>query len=75
MPPYFSFLLRLWQAGSDAQPLWRASLEDPHTHHLAGFESLESLCAFLQARNFCQLPGPTLVPPEENLPPDSTTPD
>ena len=43
--PYFSFLLRLWQSADASR--WQASLEDPHTHQVTGFDDLERLYAFL----------------------------
>jgi hypothetical protein len=46
-PHYHAYLLRLWQTGSSENPLWRASLEDPHTHILQGFNDLDALCAHL----------------------------
>ncbi len=44
---YLSYLLRLWQVGSGAEGVWRASLEDPHTGECKGFASLEDLFEFL----------------------------
>lgn len=44
--PYFAFLLRLWKS-SDASR-WQASLEDPHTRQVTGFDGLEQLTAFLE---------------------------
>jgi hypothetical protein len=49
LPKYHSFLLRTWQAGLADHPTWRASLENPHTHELIGFDSLEALCAYLKS--------------------------
>lgn len=43
MKPYFSFLLRFWQAGTPENPLWAASLEAPHTHEVIYFQTLQSL--------------------------------
>ncbi len=45
---YFSYLLRLWKVNGTGPPIWRASLEDPHTRVRQGFPDLESLCAFLE---------------------------
>lgn len=45
--PYQAYLLRLWQVEHDGQPVWRASLEDPHTGQRYGFASLELLFMFL----------------------------
>ena len=53
MPDRYSFLLRLWQAGSPEASLWRASLEDAHTHQLMGFDTLDALVEYLH-----NLPGP-----------------
>ena len=29
------------------KPEWRASLEEPHTHQIKGFDSLTQLCQYL----------------------------
>lgn len=47
-PHYRAYLLRLWQTTSNAQPVWRASLEDPHTGERLGFATLAQLVAFLE---------------------------
>jgi len=47
---YFSFLLRLWRAGEDGKPIWRASLEDPHTGEHLGFASLKELFIYLESQ-------------------------
>jgi hypothetical protein len=44
---YVSYLLRLWQVGSKDEPIWRASLECPHTGKQESFASLADLFAFL----------------------------
>jgi hypothetical protein len=44
--PYFAFLLRLWKSADASR--WQASLEDPHTHQVTGFDDLEQLNAFLE---------------------------
>jgi hypothetical protein len=41
-------MLRLWQADSDEELTWRASLESPHTGERRGFANLEALVAFLE---------------------------
>jgi hypothetical protein len=65
---YFSYLLRIWLTGLPGKPEWRASLEEPHTHQVTGFNSLSALFQHLldlseQAgkANPSQLPNP----PEE----------
>jgi len=41
-------MLRLWQVGScDGMPVWRASLENPHTGERLAFGKMEDLQAFL----------------------------
>lgn len=46
--PYIAYLLRLWLAPGPGPPLWRASLEDPHTGNRQGFGSLDDLVAYLR---------------------------
>jgi hypothetical protein len=45
---YLAYMLRLWQAGDDEEPSWRASLESPHTGERHGFANLARLVAFLE---------------------------
>jgi hypothetical protein len=45
---YLSYLLRLWQASSGGELVWRASLEDPHTGERRGFACLAELIAYLE---------------------------
>ena len=45
---YFAYMLRLWQVSSDGEPIWRASLESPHSGELCGFANLDLLFAFLE---------------------------
>ena len=44
---YFAYMLRLWQAGGDEEPVWCASLESAHTGERQMFADLEALFAFL----------------------------
>jgi hypothetical protein len=45
---YLAYMLRLWQAGSrDGLPVWRASLENPHTGERLAFGDPQALFAFL----------------------------
>ncbi len=46
---YYSFLLRLWRAGNGGEPVWRTSLEHPHTGERLGFVSLGALFDYLEA--------------------------
>jgi hypothetical protein len=57
---YHSFILSLWAEGGalpNAPPVWRFSLEEPHTGQRRGFKDLAELMRFLQVW--------TAVPPEE----------
>jgi hypothetical protein len=45
---YISYLLRLWQAGSKQELVWRASLESAYTGERRGFANLTELFAFLE---------------------------
>ena len=47
-PPYISYLVRLWLATNEGEPVWRASAENPHTGERRGFASLGDLFAFLR---------------------------
>lgn len=44
---YLAYMLRLWRAETKDGPVWRASLESPHTGERARFAGLEALFAFL----------------------------
>ena len=45
---YLAYMLRLWQVSSDRDPIWRASVESPHSGERYGFANLEMLFAFLE---------------------------
>jgi hypothetical protein len=45
---YLAYMLRLWRADDADAPIWRASLESPHTGERHGFHDLEALFAFLK---------------------------
>lgn len=45
---YLSYLLRVWHTGSEESPNWVASLEDPHSHQVTHFKSLNALLEYLQ---------------------------
>jgi len=47
---YLAYMLRLWQVDSNGEPIWRASLESPHTSERKGFASLDELLDFLRGR-------------------------
>ncbi len=47
---YRSYLLRLWETGSDEKAVWRASVENPMTKQRQSFATLEALFAFLEAQ-------------------------
>lgn len=71
METYYAFLLRIWQAGTPEQPVWRASLEDPHTRQVVSFGDLAALCAFLTQQNFSLSPHPAETQP--TIPPSQET--
>ena len=47
-PDYLSYLLRLWLARERGRPVWRASLQSPHTGERVSFCTLDDLFAFLR---------------------------
>jgi hypothetical protein len=47
-PNYMSYLLRVWQTGRAESPKLVASLEDPHSHQVTHFGSLEALIQYLR---------------------------
>jgi hypothetical protein len=57
-PRYLSYLLRLWQAGSEGRPVWRASLESPRTGERISFLGSEDLFAYLE-RQIAAAPAPS----------------
>lgn len=44
---YKAFLLRLWRADNDGQPVWRLTLEEAGTRKQHRFHDVEDLRAFL----------------------------
>lgn len=72
--PYIAFLLRLWQTGEDNQGNWLASLEDPHTHHVVGFENLDGLYDYLKNLQAQSKISPQTAPESARLSPDVTDP-
>jgi hypothetical protein len=54
-PGYLAYMLRLWQVSSDGEPIWRTTLESPHTGERHGFANLELLFAFLEEQTGDQL--------------------
>jgi len=49
-PGHLAYLLRLWRVSDDGNPIWRASLENPHSGERHGFANLELPCAFLEEK-------------------------
>lgn len=47
---YYSYLLRLWQAGNGDTPEWRIVLEDVRTRERHSFASVAQLAAFLDVQ-------------------------
>jgi len=64
-PVYLAYMLRLWQVNPGGQPIWRASLESPHTGERHSFASMEQLLAFLQDKTHI-LPADHEPPVEAN---------
>jgi hypothetical protein len=62
-PRYLAYLLRLWQAGSDEELTWRASLESPRTGKRHSFASLDLLFVFLTQ---CTLGSECRVQPQDS---------
>ena len=56
---YLSYLLRLWQEGDAESPLWRASLESPHSESRRVFASLDDLFTYLRERTGMASPAHT----------------
>ena len=48
MKRYMAYLLRIWSGDESHTPVWRASLEDPHTHQIIQFSLIPELIAYLQ---------------------------
>jgi hypothetical protein len=46
-PGYLAYMLRMWRVEAEDGPVWRASVESPHTGERRGFASLEVLFVFL----------------------------
>jgi hypothetical protein len=66
MKPYYAYLLRLWPGDDANEPVWRASLEDPHTRQMIQFARLADLYAHLTALTAQEtLPKPIHPPVEE----------
>ncbi len=67
---YVAYMLRLWRAGGRAGlPVWRASLENPHTGERLAFGDAKDLLTFL-ADLMADLADETA--PLEKVEPDST---
>ena len=56
---YLSYLLRLWQAKSGGERVWRASLESPHTDERKSFACLRDLFTFLEQETGHRVRGQT----------------
>jgi hypothetical protein len=44
------YLLSLWQAHTEGEPIWRAWLECPSTGERRGFATLDDLCGYIKSR-------------------------
>jgi hypothetical protein len=47
---YLAYMVRLWRTAGDPEPVWRASVESPHTGERHVFASVPALLAFLQSQ-------------------------
>ena len=47
---YLSYLLRLWRVESEKGPIWRASLQSPHTAERMNFNDLSALYSYLEEK-------------------------
>lgn len=45
---YYAYMLRMGRYGTLDFPVWRFSLEDPHTGEVLRFQTFEALVAFLR---------------------------
>jgi len=48
--PHAVYILSLWEAQTEAGPVWRAWLQDSATGERQGFATLDELCDYLRAR-------------------------
>jgi hypothetical protein len=56
-PGYLAYMLRVWRVEAEDGPVWRASLESPHTGERQGFANLQLLFAFLEKKTGGFAPG------------------
>ncbi len=54
--PHAVYILSLWEAQTEAGPVWRAWLQDSATGERQGFATLDELCDYLRAG--ARLPEP-----------------
>jgi hypothetical protein len=47
---YRAYMLRLWRVEGGDRPMWRASVESPHTGERQAFADLKALFAFLEEK-------------------------
>lgn len=47
---YLAYMVRLWRAEGDEEPVWRASVESPHTGERHVFANVSALIAFLESQ-------------------------
>jgi hypothetical protein len=70
MERYLAFMLRLWDVGNSEDPVWRASLENPHTGERRTFASKKALFAYLDDLATGE-PRPANVTDKVDAPPQS----
>lgn len=68
---YRAYLLRMWQAGSQERPVWRASLEDATSGERQVFSEITDLLAYLESLTGAQTvePGQPPDPPQGHTAP------
>ena len=66
---YLAYLVRLWRDG-DAEPVWRAMLEDAHSGERRGFATLTLLVEFLEEQMGNQPPIGSVPAVERDYPSD-----
>jgi hypothetical protein len=50
VPPRLAYLVRCWPVQTEEGPVWRATVEDPHSVERYSFANLNALFAFLRER-------------------------
>jgi hypothetical protein len=55
---YLSYMLRMWRTrDNNGEAVWRASLEEPGSHHTESFGDTDAMFTFLQSQLSIEMPG------------------